>query len=237
MPLLTRAGLVLLSLAFPPAFFLIVHLVALLSLWDPQFFSTTRGHIVGLLRRAQQTVDDLAAVLHLTDNAVRAHLLRLERDGLVRQRGVRRGERRPSLMYELTPEAERLFPKAYAPALARLLEVLGEHSSPEQVRELAAESGRRLAVGRPLAAGGPRDRLQAAGDVLSSLGGLAEVQSDANGRLQLVGFSCPLGELVTDHPELCALAEALVSEVSGLAARETCERVPGQPPRCRFEID
>lgn len=205
--------------------------------WDPQFFSTTRGQIVGLLRRAQQTVDDLAAVLHLTDNAVRAHLLRLERDGLVRQRGIRRGERRPSLMYELTPEAERLFPKAYAPALARLLDVLREHNSPEQLRQLAAESGRRLAVGRPLAAGGTRERLQAAADVLSSLGGLTEVQSDAAGRLQLNAFSCPLGELVADHPELCTLAEALVAEVSGLPAREACEREPGRPPRCRFDID
>jgi predicted ArsR family transcriptional regulator len=207
------------------------------SLWDPQFFSSTRGQIVGLLRRARQTVDDLAAVLHLTDNAVRAHLLRLERDGLVRQAGVRKGERRPSLVYELTPDAEQLFPKAYAPALARLLDVLSERSSPAELRRIASESGRRLAVGRPLAVGGPKERLQEAADVLSDLGGLAEVETDAQGRLQLRGFSCPLGELATDHPELCALAEALVSEVSGLTAHETCDRAPGAPPRCRFEID
>jgi predicted ArsR family transcriptional regulator len=204
---------------------------------DPQFFSSTRGQIVRLLRRARQTVDDLAAVLHLTDNAVRAHLLRLERDGLVRQAGLRKGERRPSLVYELTPDAEQLFPKAYAPALARLLDVLSERASPAELRQLALESGRRLAVGRPLAAGGPHERLQVAADVLSSLGGLAEVETVAQGRLQLRGFSCPLGELVADHPELCALAEALVSEVSGLKTRETCERTPGSVPRCRFELD
>jgi predicted ArsR family transcriptional regulator len=204
------------------------------SRWEPQFFSTTRGQIVALLRRAQQTVDDLAAVLHLTDNAVRAHLLRLERDGLVRQHGLRRGERRPSLVYELTPEAEGLFPKAYAPALARLLAVLKEKVGPEELRELAEESGRRLAVGRPLATGGPRERLQTAADLLSSLGGLAEVETEAGGRLQLRGFSCPLGELVVEHPELCALAEALVCEASGLTVHECCDRTPGATPRCRF---
>jgi predicted ArsR family transcriptional regulator len=207
--------------------------------WDPHFFGTTRGQIVALLRRARQTVDDLAAVLHLTDNAVRAHLVRLERDGLVRQHGIRRGERRPALVYELTPEAEGLFPKAYAPALARLLEVLSEHASPDEVRQLAQESGRRLAAGYSVHAGSPRERLQAAADALSSFGGLAEVyadDTDAEGGLLLEGFSCPLGGLVADHPELCALAEALVSEVSGLEMRETCERTPGGTPHCRFQL-
>jgi predicted ArsR family transcriptional regulator len=206
------------------------------SLWEPRFFSSTRGQIVALLRRAQQTVEDLAAVLHLTDNAVRAHLLRLERDGLVRQHGVRRGERRPSLVYELTPEAERLFPKAYAPALGRLLEVLAEHDSRGEVRQLAIDAGRRLAIGQPVADGAPQQRLQTAADVLSSLGGLADVETDAEGRPWLRGFSCPLGELVVDHPELCALAEALVSEISGLPVRETCQRPRDALPHCRFEV-
>jgi predicted ArsR family transcriptional regulator len=205
--------------------------------WDPHFFGTTRGQIVGLLRRAQQTVDDLADVLHLTDNAVRAHLVRLERDGLVRQHGVRRGERRPALVYELTPEAEGLFPKAYAPALAGLLEVLSDQTSPEQVRELAKETGRRMAEGHSVDKGTPRERLQAAADMLSRFGGLAEVHGEPDGELVLEGFSCPLGGLVTDHPELCVLAEALVSEVSGLEAHETCERTEGSAPHCRFQVE
>jgi predicted ArsR family transcriptional regulator len=206
------------------------------SRWDPQFFSSTRGQIVALLRRTRQTVDDLAARLGLTDNAVRAHLLRLERDGLVRQKGLRRGERRPSLLYELTPEAEGLFPKAYAPVLGKLLEVVSEASSAAEARRLLEESGRRLAAGRPPVAGGPEERLQEAAEVLSALGGLAEVETLPDGRLLLRGFSCPLSELVVAHPELCTLAEALVCEVSGLAAREHCERTPGEPPRCRFEV-
>jgi predicted ArsR family transcriptional regulator len=56
-----------------------------------RFFETTRGQIVGLLRRGRRTVEELARALGLTDNAVRNHLATLERDGLVRQDGVRRG--------------------------------------------------------------------------------------------------------------------------------------------------
>src|SRR6266496_4119842 len=79
---------------------------------NPRFFASTRGRIVTLLRRNSRTVEELAQELTLTDNAVRAHLATLERDGIVQQRGVRRGSGKPSYIYDLTPEAEYLFPKA-----------------------------------------------------------------------------------------------------------------------------
>lgn len=85
--------------------------------WDQRFFASTRGQVVALLRRSSRTVEELAQALGLTDNAVRAHLAALERDGLARQHGVRRGGGKPAYAYELTTEAERLFPKAYVPVL------------------------------------------------------------------------------------------------------------------------
>ena len=205
--------------------------------WDQRFLESTRGQIVNLLRRTRQTVDDLAAALGLTDNAVRSHLVRLERDGLVRQRGVRRGERRPSLVYELTSDAELLFPKAYAPALGSLLEVMSERVPAEDLADIAREAGRRLAEGKQLAAGDTAARLAAAAQVVTSLGGLVEVVNTGQGRFGLRGFACPLGELVQRHPQLCTLAEALVADVSGLGVRETCTRTQGEPPRCHFVID
>ncbi len=77
---------------------------------DQRFLESTRGRIVRLLRGSSRTVEELATQLELTDNAVRAHLTTLERDGLVRQSGVRRGARKPHFTYSLTPEAEKLFP-------------------------------------------------------------------------------------------------------------------------------
>jgi predicted ArsR family transcriptional regulator len=76
-----------------------------------------------------RTVDELAEVVGLTNNGVRAHLVTLERDGVVRQRGTVRfasGGGKPAYIYELTPEAEGLFSKAYEPVLGRLLDVLSE---------------------------------------------------------------------------------------------------------------
>ena len=199
---------------------------------DQHFFSTTRGRVVQLLRRASRTVEELAQALGLTDNAVRSHLATLERDGLVRQGELRRGSGKPSYTYVLTPESERLFPKPYGPVLRRLLDVLGERLGPEELESALREVGRRLGSGSR-AEGDPRRRIEAAVAALNELGGLAELE-ERDGELFIVGFSCPIAAAVPGHPEVCRLAEALVQEIIGAPVRECCER--GDPPRCAFEV-
>ena len=118
--------------------------------WDRRFFESTRGRVVTLLRRAGFTVDELARELDLTNNGVRAHLATLERDGIVRQSGVVRRESgggKPAYLYELTPEAEDLFPKAYEPVLHRLLDVLAEQLEPDESEALLRSVGRLMAEG------------------------------------------------------------------------------------------
>src|SRR3712207_3855961 len=110
--------------------------------FDKRFFESTRGRIVTLLRASACTVDDLASQLELTDNAVRAHLLTLERDGLVRQSGLRRGPRKPHFTYALTTEADKLFPKAYDALLNQLIAVLKNRMEPDEIEEVLREVGR-----------------------------------------------------------------------------------------------
>src|SRR3954471_1096167 len=125
-----------------------VRLGAAMSGWSARFFATTRGRIVMLLRRAGRTVDELAQALDLTDNGVRGHLVTLERDGLVRQHGTRRGGGKPAYTYELTPDADQLFPRAYDEILAQLLDILAGRLSPELVGDILEELSQHLAVGR-----------------------------------------------------------------------------------------
>jgi predicted ArsR family transcriptional regulator len=73
--------------------------------WDQRFLSTTRGQVVVLLGRAPRTVEELATELGVTDNAVRTHLSSLERDGLVRQNGLRRSGGKPAFVFDVTPAA------------------------------------------------------------------------------------------------------------------------------------
>src|SRR5918999_163514 len=113
---------------------------------DERFFESTRGRIIGLLRGKSGTVNELAEKLELTDNAVRAHLLSLERDGLIRQSGVQRGPRKPHFAYELTAEAEQLFPKAYDALLNQLIATLKGRLPPAALEDVLREVGRSLAA-------------------------------------------------------------------------------------------
>jgi predicted ArsR family transcriptional regulator len=60
---------------------------------DKRFFESTRGQIIRLMRGTTKSVNELAEELELTDNAVRAQLLALERDGLIHQSDIQRGTR------------------------------------------------------------------------------------------------------------------------------------------------
>jgi predicted ArsR family transcriptional regulator len=194
---------------------------------------------VALLWRAPRTVEELAAALGVTDNAVRTHLSSLERDGLVRQNGVRRAVGKPAYVYDVTPAADQLFPKAYGPVLGHLLDVLGERMPAASVEALLREAGARLAA----RSGAPARRERASGDrleravaALEELGSMVEIEDDGarSGKVRLRGYSCPLASAVPAHPEVCRLMESLLGEVVGARVKECCNR--DARPRCGFEF-
>jgi predicted ArsR family transcriptional regulator len=202
---------------------------------DKRFFNSTRGRIVSLLRTSKKTVNQLSAELELTDNAVRAHLLSLERDGLVRQGGVERGTRKPHFAYELTEEAEGLYPKAYDALLNQLITVLKGRLSSRALKEVLREVGSSL--GGELASTKPGEklehRLSEGLKAMESIGGSVCLDKE-EGKLLLRGGSCPLATAVNQHPEVCQLAESLLSEIIKTTVTERCDRQGA--PRCLFEI-
>lgn len=206
-----------------------------ISKLDERFFESTRGRIVSLLRGSSGTVTEMAERLGLTDNAVRAHLLTLERDGLVRQSGVQRGARKPHFSYELTSEAELLFPKAYDTLLNQLITVLKGQLPHEMLEEVLREAGRSLASAHSSGASADdmESRINNAVRVLEALGGSPHVEKNEE-TVAIKSGSCPLAHAVKEHPEVCKLAETLVAEIIGRPVRESCER--SGTPRCRFEL-
>jgi predicted ArsR family transcriptional regulator len=204
---------------------------------DTRFFNSTRGQIVRLMRSTALTVDDLAASLGLTDNAVRAHLTTLERDGLVKLEGVRRGSRKPHFTYVLTPAAEDLFPKSYDSLVTVLLDVLKEKVTPRQLREVLREVGRKLArlkIKNVSNDSGLAARTRQAVELLEALGGAPRMEAEGD-KFLIQSASCPLAAAVESHPEACSVAESLVAHVTGAHVREKCRKTE-IPPRCCFEI-
>jgi len=199
---------------------------------DKRFFGSTRGRIVTLLRGTTRTVNELAEELDLTDNAVRAHLLSLERDGLIKQSGVKRGTRKPHFAYELTGEADNLFPKAYDALLNQLIAVLKRRFTPEVLKDVLREVGRSLG-GNQTSGGDLESRVNKGLMALEAIGGSARVEKE-EGKLFIRSGSCPLATGVAEHPEVCQLAESLLTKVIGAKVREKCNREGS--PQCAFEV-
>jgi predicted ArsR family transcriptional regulator len=204
--------------------------------WRQRLLRSTRGQILALLRTENRTVNELAATLNLTDNAVRAHLLSLERDGLVQQHGTRPGKRKPHTAYGLSTDAEHVFPKAYGPLLAHFVTVLSDRLPAPVLRTTMREVGRAIAAdyldrwkGRSR-----RERIKAALDLLHDLGGLAKID-ERNGKQFIYGRNgCPLAAVTVGHPEACLIVESLLSKVIGVPAKKCCEY--GETPRCCFKL-
>lgn len=202
--------------------------------WDRHFGDTTRGRIVALLRRGAHSVEELARALGLTDNAVRAQLASLQRDGVVSETGVRRDGAvgKPATIYGVARDADTLFSSAYAPVLAALLAELAERMTPARLTTLLRGVGRRLAAEAPPAATFDA-RVRAAAMLLADLGGDADLLRTRDG-WTIQGHGCPLARAVEVRPEACRIVEQMLEDMTQGRVCERCDR--GDTPRCRFVI-
>ncbi|MEO8880181.1 MAG: ArsR family transcriptional regulator [Gemmatimonadaceae bacterium] len=202
-------------------------------MWEREYGSTTRGHIVALLRGGNRSVDELAAELGLTDNAVRAHLVILVREQIVEPRGARRdgGVGKPATVYAIAPDAQPLFSRAYAPLLASLLAELRTHKTPDAMKLLLQRAGHRMAP--KLATGSLEARVRAGSQLLNELGGATDVAREESGFV-IRGHGCPLSEAVAACPETCRAVEQLLTDVTGARVIESCDR--DGPPNCHFLV-
>jgi predicted ArsR family transcriptional regulator len=193
----------------------------------------TRERIIALLRRKASTTNEIAAQLGLTHNAVRGHLTALQRDGVIRPASLQPSASRPAVVYELLPEAEAVFSRAYIPFVAQLVRVLQQRLPEGELEEVMRTVGRRLGADWPRLRGPLRHRVEEASRLLEELGSMNEVEP-LDGGFVIRGHGCLLSAAVHGRPEVCRAMESLLTELLDVSVRECCDRTAR--PRCCFAV-
>jgi predicted ArsR family transcriptional regulator len=113
---------------------------------EQSFFQTTRGRIVqSLQQHGTRTASQLSQEHGVSANAVRQHLSRLGRDGLVSERSQRLGRTKPTLVYSLTPDGERLFPQRHSLLLGAVLDEVRDIDGERRLKKIFENIGKKSA--------------------------------------------------------------------------------------------
>jgi predicted ArsR family transcriptional regulator len=204
---------------------------------EQSFFQTTRGRIVQSLKQHRmRTAAQLSLEHGVSANAVRQHLSRLGRDGLIAERAERLGRTKPTLVYSLTEEGERLFPQRHSKLLAAVLDELQHEEGSAKLKRIFENIGRRSAKRHAARFAGKRLPAAVAelADFLRERGVVVDYEKTPNGFL-LREYNCPFRENVASHPEICSMVHSLMGQVVPAARRQTTSIARGDG-RCEFEF-
>ena len=182
----------------------------------------------------------LAAKLHVTPMAVRQHLYALQLEKLVsaEERPVPLG--RPAKHWQLTKEASRLFPDAYAELNVALIDAVGETFGARGMQRLLetrltqqkAAYRARITSSAPLG-----KKLQQLAAVRTEEGYMAEVKPDGRGAFLFVENHCPICAAATACQGLCVTELDLFRSVLGPGVTvERAEHIVSGDRRCAYRV-
>ncbi|RVU48534.1 hypothetical protein EA187_03625 [Lujinxingia sediminis] len=190
--------------------------------------SDSRRVVLDVLRRHRaSTIDAVVEESGLSKTAVRAHLVRLERDGAVERTSLElEGPGRPPVAFSLTEQGAALFPSSDAAMLSGLLEYLKGQGAGELVEGYFAEvwAGRAMDVLEELQAPDFRnsplvERLRALEAVLKRSDFMPRIEREVDGsgteHVRVCECNCPLPAAARAGRAPCRLEVQFLSEVIG----------------------
>jgi predicted ArsR family transcriptional regulator len=189
-------------------------------------------------RREGCSVDELAEGLAITKNAVRQHLVTLERDGLVEMRGTLPTGGRPRELYTLTDKGRELFPRQYSWFAELLVGLLKEQLGSPRLKEKLYALGQR--VGQSLAsqsvAGASRaERAEQLAAAMAEIGYQARHLPGSRTDQTIEAKNCVFHRLAERHPEVCQFDLGLMGAFAQTTvAHEECMVRGGSV--CRFKL-
>lgn len=185
---------------------------------------------------AGMSIDELAAKLEISRNAVKQHLVVLEKQQVVKEAALNSTGGRPARSYTLTEQGLNRFPKQYAWFCNLLLSDLAAEMSTEALEKMMWNMGVKLAqsLAPQFTNKTPEQKLAALVELMQSLGYHAELELQ-QAQPSIKAVNCVYHDLAQQHPELCQFDQALISTLLeqpvqqiNCMAKKDCD--------CRFKI-
>jgi DeoR family suf operon transcriptional repressor len=199
--------------------------------------SSRRSLLDTLKRRGEARVDELAESLGVTVSAVRQHLGALQAEGWVLHREVRAGPGRPHHLYRLSPEGDRLFPRAYAAITIDLL-AEAEAEDPELVERMferrrvrRVERANERLEGKSLP-----ERVHELAHILDEDGYLAEAIDLPDGKFRIVEHNCAILAVASKYGTACGTELEFIREVLPDAKVERVAHLLAGGHVCAYEV-
>jgi predicted ArsR family transcriptional regulator len=201
----------------------------------------TRRAIVKLLK-TEGPADSarLARRLRLTPMAVRQHLYALQREHLVtaEERPVPLG--RPAKFWQLTNDADRLFPDAYAELSVALIDAMDQALGPAGVQRVLAsrsEKQRKDYLARIPQSWPLERKLQELARIRTEEGYMAEVQGGEEGSFLFIENHCPICAAATVCQGLCSTELDLFRTIFGEhVSVERATHIVSGDRRCAYRV-
>jgi predicted ArsR family transcriptional regulator len=203
-----------------------------------------RKHILEILKESGgATVAELAERLDMAPVSVRHHLDILQGDNLIKVGRIERtgSVGRPQQIYQLTDDADDLFPNNFAVLAMGMVRQLKQILPADQVDavfhsladEMVAEVDVTELAELPLPA-----RLDRVTDFLNERGYLArwEACSDDGDAFVLYKHNCPYAGLSSEHRELCMMDQMLIDRLIGAHCDRTTS-VANSDRCCTYQIN
>lgn len=201
--------------------------------------NSTRQEILTMLKKqGPLSVSDMAKVLQITEMAVRRHLNTLERDNLIETYLVRQAMGRPTNMYQLSNEADRLFPRHYSDLTIDFLKDLEEIEGDRVINELFHRRKDRLSkeLSHKLQDKTLEERVTALASIQNSRGYMVEVKETEDGGFLFKEYNCPIAQVAKEYTVACDCELKLFREVLQTDVQRTQCYAMGES-HCQFEIE
>lgn len=199
-----------------------------------QIQPTRRKILLALKKSGGLTATELSELLGMTAMGIRRHLTTLERDGLVMFDSQQRGFGRPSYLFELTPQAENLFPKTYHILANELLGYLDEE---ELARIFDRRAQRRVRVGRARLSGlESREKIAELARLLDEEGYLAQAEQTAPDTHYIHLFNCALHDIAYRFRQACSSELELIRTLLPEADVQREQYIMNGEASCSYRI-